>query len=127
MEAAVEGAREVGAAVLASTLTTVAVFIPVIFIEGFAAQIFTDLSLTVSFSLISSLVVSMTLVPLLASRMLAGKLSGLRRSRQPSNRPPGDEGLPAFQGRGVLGPHPRPVRTRHPSRFGEAGLGSLAP
>ena len=68
--AAVEGTREVGAAVFASTLTTVAVFVPVIFIQGLAAQIFTDLSLTVSFSLFSSLAVAFTLVPLLASRLL---------------------------------------------------------
>lgn len=74
VDAAIEGTQEVGAAVFASTLTTIAVFIPIIFIEGFAAQIFTDLSLTVTFSLISSLGVAMSLVPLLASRMLAGSL-----------------------------------------------------
>src|SRR5690606_23368674 len=74
VDAAIEGTQEVGAAVFASTLTTIAVFIPIIFIEGFAAQIFTDLSLTVTFSLISSLGAAMSLVPLLASRMLAGSL-----------------------------------------------------
>ncbi|HEY8532036.1 MAG TPA: efflux RND transporter permease subunit, partial [Limnochorda sp.] len=69
-EAADVGAREVGMAITASTLTTVAVFVPVLFIEGIASQIFRDLALTVSFSLIASLVVAVTLVPLLASRML---------------------------------------------------------
>ena len=73
--AAVEGTGEVGAAVFASTLTTVAVFVPVIFIQGLAAQIFTDLSLTVSFSLFSSLAVAFTLVPLLASRLLGANVS----------------------------------------------------
>ncbi len=71
-EAAVEGASEVGMAVFASTLTTVAVFVPVIFIEGFASQIFRDLSLTVTFSLASSLAVALTLIPMLASQWIKG-------------------------------------------------------
>jgi hydrophobic/amphiphilic exporter-1 (mainly G- bacteria), HAE1 family len=63
-EAARRGASEVGMAVVASTLTTVAVFLPVIFLEGVAAQLFRDQALTVSFSLIASLAVSLTLIPL---------------------------------------------------------------
>lgn len=70
-EAADVGAREVAMAITASTLTTVAVFVPVLFIEGIASQIFRDLALTVAFSLTASLVVAVTLVPLLSSRMLA--------------------------------------------------------
>ncbi len=65
--AAGEGASEVGRAVAASTLTTVAVFIPVVFVQGIAAQIFRDLALTVSFSLLASLAVSLTLIPVLAA------------------------------------------------------------
>ncbi|MEM6795345.1 MAG: efflux RND transporter permease subunit [Acidobacteriota bacterium] len=67
LEAARRGAGEVGQAVIASTLTTVAVFLPVVFLEGVAAQLFRDQALTVSFSLIASLAVSLTLIPMLAS------------------------------------------------------------
>jgi HAE1 family hydrophobic/amphiphilic exporter-1 len=70
MEAARLGAGEVGGAVLASTLTTVVVFLPIIFTEGITAQIFKALSLTVTFSLLASLVTSFTLIPLLCSRYL---------------------------------------------------------
>ena len=63
--AAERGTKEVGRAVVASTLTTVAVFVPVVFVEGIAAQLFRDQALTVSFSLLASLVVSLTLNPML--------------------------------------------------------------
>ena len=53
--------------IIASTLTTVAVFLPVVFLEGIAAQLFLDQALTVSFSLLASLVVSLTLIPMLAA------------------------------------------------------------
>ncbi len=67
LEAARVGASEVGRAVVASTLTTVAVFLPVVFLEGVAAQLFLDMALTVSFSLLASLAVSLTLIPMMAS------------------------------------------------------------
>ena len=67
MEASRLGASEVGRAVIASTLTTVAVFLPVVFLEGIAAQLFRDMALTVSFSLVASLAVSLTLIPMLAA------------------------------------------------------------
>jgi len=66
-EAALAGGSEVGRAVAASTLTTVAVFLPVVFLEGVAAQLFRDMALTVSFSLLASLAVSLTLIPMMAS------------------------------------------------------------
>jgi HAE1 family hydrophobic/amphiphilic exporter-1 len=66
--AAERGASEVGMAVIASTLTTVAVFLPVVFVEGFAAQLFRDQAVTVSFSLLASLVVALTLIPMVAAR-----------------------------------------------------------
>ena len=69
-EAADQGASEVGMAVLASTLTTIAVFLPVIFVQGFAADIFKDMALTVTFSLVASLVVALTVVPMLSSKLL---------------------------------------------------------
>ena len=76
-KAAVEGTSEVGAAVIASTLTTVAVFVPVIFVQGFASQLFRDLSLAVSFSLAASLSVALTLIPLLASRWIKSAHAGM--------------------------------------------------
>lgn len=69
-EAADQGASEVGMAVVASTLTTIAVFLPVVFVEGFAADIFKDMALTVTFSLAASLVVALTVVPMLSSKIL---------------------------------------------------------
>jgi HAE1 family hydrophobic/amphiphilic exporter-1 len=72
--AAREGASEVGHAVVASTLTTVAVFLPVVFLEGVAAQLFRDQALTVSFSLLAALAVSLTLIPMMVA------VSGRRES-----------------------------------------------
>ncbi len=65
--AAVEGTAEVGGAVIASTLTTVAVFIPIVFVEGIAGQLFGDMALTVTFSLLASLLVAVTVIPMLAA------------------------------------------------------------
>jgi HAE1 family hydrophobic/amphiphilic exporter-1 len=67
IEATITGAREVSMAVVASTLTTVAVFFPLVFVEGVAGQLFKDQALTVSIALIISLVVALTLIPMLSS------------------------------------------------------------
>jgi hydrophobic/amphiphilic exporter-1 (mainly G- bacteria), HAE1 family len=67
-EAARKGTDRVGRAVVAATLTTVAVFLPIIFVEGVAGQLFGDQAWTVSFALVSALVVSLTLIPMLAAR-----------------------------------------------------------
>ncbi len=72
LTAAHSGASEVGRAVIASTLTTVAVFVPVVFLEGIAAQLFRDQALTVSFSLLAALAVSLTLIPMLTAVVGAG-------------------------------------------------------
>jgi len=66
-DAALHGASEVGRAVVASTLTTVAVFLPVVFLQGIAAQLFRDMALTVSFALMASLAVALTLIPMMAA------------------------------------------------------------
>lgn len=66
-EAALKGAGEVSMAVMASTLTTVAVFLPLVFVDGIAGQLFRDQALTVTFSLLASLAVALTLIPMLAS------------------------------------------------------------
>ena len=70
VEASILGAKEVAMAVTASTLTTVAVFLPMVFVEGITSIMFREFSLTVTFSLVSSLVVALTLIPMLASKLL---------------------------------------------------------
>ncbi len=98
--AAVIGTCEVGAAVIASTLTTVAVFLPIVFVEGIAGQLFRDQALTVTFSLLASLVVSVTLIPMLSAA--GGRLPGpdfLRKLRPVDT----DPAVEAENERGTLG------------------------
>ncbi|HHY91614.1 MAG TPA: efflux RND transporter permease subunit, partial [Clostridiales bacterium] len=79
-EAAVEGAKGVGMAVFASTMTTIAVFLPIVFVGGLISILFKELSFTVTFSLLASLVVSLTVVPMLASKLLeAGEVKQRKR------------------------------------------------
>lgn len=68
LDAAVSGTSEVAMAIVASTLTTMAVFFPLVFVEGIAGQLFSDQALTVTFALGVSLVVALTLIPMLAAR-----------------------------------------------------------
>ena len=70
IDAAQEGASEVGRAVIGATMTSVAVFLPIVFVQGLASEIFAPLAITVAFVLGASLVVALTLVPMLAARML---------------------------------------------------------
>ena len=69
-EAAIQGTKEVGLAVTASTFTTISVFFPLFLIQGIAGQIFTPLSKTFAYALLMSLLVAVTLIPMLSSRML---------------------------------------------------------
>lgn len=69
-QAAVQGASQVAGAIIASTLTTVSVYAPIIFTEGITRQLFVDLSLTIAFTLLASLIVALTFVPALSSGML---------------------------------------------------------
>ncbi|QZY53578.1 efflux RND transporter permease subunit [Crassaminicella profunda] len=69
-DAAMKGAKEVGMAVFASTMTTIAVFLPIVFVEGFTSIVFKQLSFTVTFSLLASLIISLTVVPMLSSKIL---------------------------------------------------------
>ncbi|WP_449355053.1 efflux RND transporter permease subunit [Virgibacillus natechei] len=71
VESATKGASELAPAVIASTTTTLVVFLPMIFVEGIAADLFTPLGLAVAFALITSLIVAITLVPMLSSKMLS--------------------------------------------------------
>lgn len=68
VEAAVKGTSEVGGAIVASTMTTLVVFFPVVYLEGVTSQLFRDQALAVSFALVASLLVAVTVVPLLAAR-----------------------------------------------------------
>ncbi|MFO7611608.1 MAG: efflux RND transporter permease subunit [Clostridia bacterium] len=69
-KAAIKGASTIAGAITASTLTTVSVFLPVVFISGFTADIFREMALTVSISLLASLFIALTLVPMIASKTL---------------------------------------------------------
>ena len=69
-KAAVEGASQVAGAIIASTLTTICVFAPILFTEGITRQLFVDMGLTIAYSLVASLVVALTLVPAMAAGLL---------------------------------------------------------
>ncbi len=69
-KAAVEGARQVAGAIAASTLTTICVFAPIVFTEGITRQLFVDMGLTIAYSLIASLVIALTLVPMMGAGLL---------------------------------------------------------
>ena len=68
--AASKGTKEVGVAIIASTLTTVAVFLPVVFVSGIIGDLFKQFAFTIAFSLLASLFVALTVVPMMASRLL---------------------------------------------------------
>lgn len=70
IKAALNGAKQVAGAIASSTLTTICVFFPIVFIEGLTRQIFMDMALTITYSLLASLIVALTLVPALGQRML---------------------------------------------------------
>ena len=88
-EAASIGTKEVAGAITASTLTTIAVFVPVLFLSGLIGQIFTEFALTISFSLFASLVVAITVIPMMASKLLKKPKGNIearrRRSKTYSN------------------------------------------
>ena len=82
-EASKAGASEVSGAIFSSTLTTVAVFLPMVFVVGVAGQLFKELAFTVTFSLVASLVVALSLIPRLAA--IKGKTMSLRAPKARSN------------------------------------------
>lgn len=84
-QSALEGASEVSGAITASTLTTIAVFLPLIFVEGIAGQLFRDQALTIAFSLLVSLAVALTLIPTMAA--YAGKPSSVTPVLERSVKP----------------------------------------
>lgn len=85
--AAAKGASEVATAIVASTLTTLVIFLPVVFIQGVSGQLFREMAYVVCFSLVCSLLVSLSLVPMLAARLLAPHTSGetgIQRPKRPA-------------------------------------------
>ena len=97
-EAADIGTREVGPAVTAAALTTVVVFLPVIYVHGVAGQLFKDAALTVTFSLMSSLVISLTLLPMLTSRKFGKWGIGRETAAGMTGAPPVPGGRPRLRG-----------------------------
>ncbi|MEG2440797.1 MAG: efflux RND transporter permease subunit [Acetivibrio sp.] len=70
IKAAITGAAQVSGAIISSTLTTVSVFLPIVFIKGISRQLFMDMALTIGYSLIASLIIALTVVPAMSSKML---------------------------------------------------------
>lgn len=70
VKAAVTGAKQVSGAIVASTLTTVSVFLPIVFVKGISRELFTDMALTIGYSLMASLIVALTLVPAMSAGLL---------------------------------------------------------
>ena len=89
VKAAVAGARQVAGAVTASTLTTVCVFLPIVFVQGITRQLFTDMALTIGYSLLASLIVALTLVPAVSS--------GLLKNIKPKNHRLFDKALKLYE------------------------------
>ena len=119
VEAASRGAEEVQGAITASTLTTISVFGPIIYVEGVAGELFKDLSLAVAFSLLASLVVALTLLPSMAARFATVGRRG-RAERRP------DAGASAQAGRlghAALGRRRRPCAHRRRAARGTGRLG----
>ncbi len=85
-EAAIQGTAEVSRAITASTLTTIAVFLPVVFIQSMAGHIFRDLAMTVTFSLLASLIVALTVLPLMASSFVRVSDSYIERAKRDRKR-----------------------------------------
>ncbi|MGD9322816.1 MAG: efflux RND transporter permease subunit [Desulfobacterales bacterium] len=85
-KASVEGAREVGPAIIASTITTLVIFLPLIFVRGVSGILFKELAYVIIFALICSLTVALSLVPMLASRLLTSSQQALEATVSRRNR-----------------------------------------
>lgn len=86
-EAAIQGAKQVAGAITASTITTICVFLPIVFTDGISRELFTDMGLTITYSLLASLIVALTLVPAMSASMLrnqgtikASMLAGVQKA-----------------------------------------------
>lgn len=83
LSSAITGTQQVSAAILASTLTTIAVFLPLVFVRGISGVTYQRLGMVVSFALISSLIMALTLVPMVTARLLGGKKPMTIQARRP--------------------------------------------
>lgn len=83
-DAAIEGTKQVAGAIFASTITTISVFVPVVFIEGFIREIFMEMALTIAYSLIASLLIALTLVPAISSKILKEDEKTITKEQQDS-------------------------------------------
>ena len=101
-DAAIRGTKEVRGAVVASTLTSICVFFPMVFVEGLAGQIFSDLGLTVVTSLVASMIVAVLFIPMLASRTGFKLKGGAGMVSHPLGGFPGRITLPTFLFRVLL-------------------------
>lgn len=88
-KAAVAGATQVAGSIVSSTLTTICVFLPIVFVQGLTRQLFTDMALTIAYSLLASLIVALTLVPAVSS--------GLLRNMKPKKQPWFDKLLHGYE------------------------------
>ncbi|GAI84445.1 unnamed protein product, partial [marine sediment metagenome] len=79
------GASEVGTAISASTFTTIAVFLPILYVQGIASELFRSMGYTITFSLLTSLLVALTLVPMLSSKILRFKVKDNSSSTSKEN------------------------------------------
>jgi multidrug efflux pump len=77
-EAALEGAREIGFTVISLTLSLIAVFIPLLFMSGIVGRMFREFALTLTIAVVTSAIVSLTLTPMMCSRMLKHGVGGQR-------------------------------------------------
>ncbi|MEA5446324.1 efflux RND transporter permease subunit [Gammaproteobacteria bacterium AB-CW1] len=84
--AAIQGTSQVGPAIIASTLTTLVIFAPLVFAQGISGEMFSQLAYTVSFALICSLLVALTLVPMMASRILKDETTVANTKGHPLRR-----------------------------------------
>ncbi|WP_342315328.1 efflux RND transporter permease subunit [Lysobacter sp. FW306-1B-D06B] len=102
LEAAIAGTREVSMAVVASTLTTIAVFLPLVFVQGIAGQLFRDQALTVALAIGISLIVSMTLIPMLSALKGRPPMAFPEEAPHPRWEPKSKIGMPlAYTQRGI--------------------------
>ena len=85
VQAAVAGTKQVAGAITSSTLTTVCVFLPIVFVEGLTKQLFTDLALTMGYALMASLIIALTLVPAMARGLLKDRKHGKREKKIPAS------------------------------------------
>lgn len=82
-DAAIEGTKQVGGAIIASTLTTVCVFLPVVFTNGLSRELFSDIGLTIAYSLLASLFIAFTLIPAMSSGLLKRMDRRLHAAKEP--------------------------------------------